>query len=66
MIRKKILCMKFEDMKFFDSLCFLSIPLRKLSSAFCLTASKSWYPHYFNTEENLNYDHPIPDYRITV
>jgi len=23
-------------------------------------ASKSWYPHYFNTEENLDYVGPIP------
>ena len=40
---------------------FLPFPLRKLSSAFGLTASKSWYPHYFNTEENLNYVGSIPD-----
>jgi hypothetical protein len=50
---QKILCMSFEHMKFFDSICFLPFPLRKLSSAFRLTASKSWYPHYFKKMENL-------------
>jgi hypothetical protein len=24
-------------------------------------SSKSWYPHYFNTEENLEYVGSIPD-----
>jgi len=32
-----------------------------LHEAYGLTASKSWYPHYFNTEENLDYIGPIPD-----
>jgi len=31
------------------------------AEAFGLTASKSWYPHYFNTEGNLDYVGPIPD-----
>jgi len=31
------------------------MPLRKLSEAFGLAASKSWYPHYFNTTANLDY-----------
>ena len=53
--------MKFEHMKFIDSVCFLPFPLRNLSSAFGHTASKSWYPHYFNKEETLNYIGPIPD-----
>ena len=35
--------------------------LRKLPEAFGLTVSKSWYPYYLNTEENLNYFGPIPD-----
>ena len=37
-------------------LCFL----RKLPEAFGLTATKSWYPHYFNTKENVNYVGEIP------
>jgi G:T-mismatch repair DNA endonuclease (very short patch repair protein) len=57
----KIMCMKFEHMTFLDSICFLPLPLRKLSEAFGLSASKSFYPHYFNTKENLEYVGTIPD-----
>ena len=32
-----------------------------MPEAYGLTASESWYPHYFNTEENLNYIGPIHD-----
>ena len=53
--------MTVEYMKFIDSICFLPLPLRKLSSAFGLSAFKSWYPQYVNTEENLNYVGTIPD-----
>jgi hypothetical protein len=58
---QKILCMTIEHLKFIDSICFLLFPLRKLSSAFGLTAYKSWYPHYFNTMENLKYVRQIAD-----
>ena len=44
-----------------DSISFLPFPLRKLCNAFGLTAEKGWYPHYFNTEENLDYVGSIPD-----
>jgi hypothetical protein len=57
----KIMCMKMEHLVFLDSVSFLPFPLRKLPQAFGLTARKSWYPHLFNTEENLNYVGPIPD-----
>ena len=53
--------MKMEHIKFIDRICFLSFPLRKLSGASGLTAAKGWYPHYFNTEENMNYVGSIPD-----
>jgi len=49
----KIMCMKMEHLVFLDSVSFLPCQLRKLPEAFGLTASKSWYPQYFNTEENL-------------
>ena len=58
---QKIILMKMEHMKFIDSISFLPFPLRKLSAAFGLTAAKGWYPHYFKTEENLNYVGSIPD-----
>jgi len=57
----KIMCMKMEHLVFLDSVSFLRCPLRKPPEAFGLTASKSRYPHYFNTEENLDYVGPIPD-----
>ena len=57
----KIMCMKMEHLFFLDSVSFLPCPLRKLPETFGLTISKSWYPHYFNTEENLDYIGPIPD-----
>jgi len=57
----KILCMKMEQLVFLDSVSFLPCPLRKPREAFELTACKSWYPHYFNTKEILDYVGPIPD-----
>jgi len=58
---QKIMCMRVEQLVFLDSVSFLPFPPRKLPEAFGLTASKSWYPHFFNTEENLDYIGPIPD-----
>ena len=40
---------------------FLSFALRKLSDAFGLTVSKSWYLHYFNTRANLDYVGKFPE-----
>jgi hypothetical protein len=34
--------------------------LRKLPDAFGISATKSWYPHYFNTNANLDYEGSIP------
>ena len=61
MNRLNITCMKIEHLDFLNSVSFLPCALPKLPEAFGLSASKSWYPHYFNTEENLNYVGPIPD-----
>jgi len=57
----KIMSMKMEHLVFLDSVFFLPCLLYKLPEAFGLSASKSWYPHYFNAEENLDYVGPIPD-----
>jgi hypothetical protein len=57
----KIMCTKMENLVFLDSVSFLPCALRKLPEAFGLTAAKSWYPHYFNTEENIVYVGTIPD-----
>jgi len=53
--------MKMEHSLFLGSVSFLPCPLGKLPESFSLTAFKSWYPHYFNTEDNLQYIGPIPD-----
>ena len=53
--------MKIEHLVFLDSVSFRPCSLRKLPEAFGLTTSKSCYPHYCNTEENLDYIGPIPD-----
>jgi len=57
----KITCMRMEHLLFLDSISFLTFALRKLSDAFGLTVSKSWYPHYFNTRANLDYVGKFPD-----
>ena len=57
---QKIVCMTMEHMTFLDSISFLPMALRKLPEAFRLTACKSWYPHYFNTQSNLDFIRPIP------
>jgi hypothetical protein len=49
----KIICV--EHLTFIDSISFMPCSLRKLPEAFRLTVTKSWYPHYFNTKENMNY-----------
>jgi len=44
-----------HHLTFSDSISFLPIALHKLPEAFGLTASKFWYPRYFNMQANLNY-----------
>jgi hypothetical protein len=39
----------------------MPLQLRKLPGEFGLTATMSWYPHLFNTDENLDYIGPILD-----
>lgn len=50
-----IMGMRLEHVVFLYSVSFLSCALRKLPEAFGLEASKSFCPHYFITEENLDY-----------
>jgi hypothetical protein len=52
---QKIMRMTVEHIMFIDSISYLPFPLRKFAGAFGLSASKSWYPHYFNAKENVNY-----------
>ena len=57
----KIMCIKMEQLVFINIVSFLPCVLCNLPEAFGMSASKSWYPHYFNTVENLNYVGPISD-----
>ena len=50
-----------EYLEFSDSMSFLLFPLGRLPEAFDVTVAKSWYPHYFNTEDNIDYIGPLPD-----
>ena len=53
--------MKIQHVTFLDSISFMPMALRKLPEAFRLSATKSWYPHLFNTKANVNYVGSIPD-----
>jgi len=53
--------MKIHNIQFMHSVSYMPMPLRKLPEAFGLQASKSWYPHLFNTKANLDYVGAIPD-----
>jgi hypothetical protein len=55
------MCMTIELMTFIDSISFMPCSLRKLPEEFRITSAESWYPHYFNTKENMNYVGEIPD-----
>ena len=57
----KIMCMRMEHLVFLDSVSFIPFLLSRLPEAFGLTVAKSWFTHYFNTEENLDYIGPLPD-----
>jgi len=58
---QKIMCLTVENVTWLDNLNYLAMKLRKLPEAFGLTAQKSWYPHLFNTAENMKYVGPAPD-----
>jgi hypothetical protein len=57
----KIISMKMQHIHFLDAVSYLRMPLRKFPEAFGLSATKSWFPHYYNTKANLDYVGPIPD-----
>jgi len=57
----KIMCMRKDHFVFLDIVSFLPFALSKLPEVFGLTVTKSWYPHYFNTQAKLIYVGKIPD-----
>jgi hypothetical protein len=50
-----------ENFHFFDSLNFLPMSLKSMPKSFDLTCKKGYYPHFFNTANNLNYEGPYPE-----
>ena len=47
--------------RFIDSLCFITLPLKKFPKTFGQTElKKGYFPHWFNTKENRNYIGPMP------
>jgi hypothetical protein len=60
----KILNMVVENFHFLDSLNFLPMSLKSMPKSFGLTCKKGYYPHFFNTAENLDYvgSYPEPKY----
>jgi hypothetical protein len=57
----KILSMRVEHFVFVDSLNYLNMPLKSMPKAFDLSCKKGFYPHFFNTHQNLDYVGPYPD-----
>jgi hypothetical protein len=57
----KIISMRMQHLHFLDSDSYLPMPLRKLSEAFGLSVSNSWFPHTFNSKANLDYVGHMPD-----
>jgi hypothetical protein len=52
----KILSMVVENFYFLDLLNFLPVSLKSMPKSFDLTCKKCYYPHFYNTASNLNYE----------
>ena len=51
-----------KKFNFKDSLSFLNMPLDEFTKTFNFQElKKGWFPHKFNTPENLEYEGTIPD-----
>ena len=57
----KILSMSVEKFYFLHSLNFMPMGLKNMPKAFDLTCKKVYYPHFFNTANNLDYVGPYPE-----
>lgn len=53
-----------EHLVFKDGISFRPFALCKLPETFGISASKSWYSRYFNTQENVDYVEKFLMYRI--
>jgi len=61
MMGQKITCLNVENATSLESPNLLAMPLRNLSEVFGLRIEKSWYPHLFNSSEEMNYVGPAHD-----
>ena len=57
----KTLSMVAENFCFLDSVNFLPMSLKNMPKSFDLTCKKGYYPHFFNTAENLDYVGAYPE-----
>jgi hypothetical protein len=57
----KIISMFVENIHFFDSLNFLPMSLKNMPKSFDLSCKRGFYPHFFNTVSNLDYEGPYPE-----
>ena len=57
----KILSTVVENFWFLDSLNFLPMSLKSMPKSFDLTCKNGFYPHFFNTADNLDYVGPYPE-----
>ncbi|KAJ8685537.1 hypothetical protein QAD02_021330, partial [Eretmocerus hayati] len=58
---RKIVRLTFGKVRFIDSLSYLPIKLADLSAAFDLPVQKGYFPHKFNTLENMNHNGKWPE-----
>jgi len=61
---QKIMYMSIPELniRFIDSLCFLTMPLKAFPKTFGeKELKKGYFPHWFNTKENWDYEGPMPD-----
>ncbi|KAJ8683048.1 hypothetical protein QAD02_018840 [Eretmocerus hayati] len=57
---RKIVCLTYGKVRFIDSLSYLPMKLADLSAAFDLPVQKGYFPHKFNTLENMNHNGKWP------
>ena len=61
---QKIMCLSVKELqiRFIDSLCFITKPLKAFPKIFGIPElKKGFFPHWFNTKENWDYQGEIPD-----
>jgi hypothetical protein len=58
----KILSMVVDNVQFLDSLNYLPMSLKSMPKSYDLACKEDYYPHFFNTASNLNYEGPYPEH----